>query len=109
MLVDGAFLERARAASADDPLYTRGLVSHPGKEHVARDRVEDCAFELGDGSTTEDRAMEGELFVDGSAYKSIFDDLSTAGWSVVALNEAGGLDKALYGPVWPQLPQESSW
>ena len=98
------FVARALAAGPGSLMYERGLLTHPGwpppTEEVA------TAF-LVDGEQAElPGSMEGDLFVDGACYPHVVPDLARAGWAVVQHNPAGPR-RAIYGRVWPPLPQTS--
>jgi len=106
-IVDELFLERARAAGPMHPLFSRGLVPHPPLDRELPQPEDSCWCELGDGTATTDRSMQGELFVDGSCSPDIFDDVTVASWAVATLNPSWGLEKAAFGRLWEEFPQSS--
>ena len=101
--------QRAREAARDDPLFTRGLLAHPGDLFTARPAADNSlmVFESMEGLTFEETAFGGELFIDGSASRPALPELTRAACAVVGLWPDNSVRFRLLFPVWRQLPQTS--
>jgi hypothetical protein len=60
-----------------------------------------------DPGQTPSGALQGQLYTDGSCFKSECGPYKSVGWAVVKLDEACEVYAALWGPVGRNLPQSS--
>ena len=101
------FLETARRAKEDDPLYCKGFFPHPADvfPRPALDAATWCEGPGGqqiDGKTT---YFQGSLFADGSCTRHAVAEFSRAAFAIVEVDTEGAPANNFLGVVSPPLPQ----
>ena len=110
---------RERVVTQEEMQKIKDYVREPGSPFFAglqeafRGRVrfiegtgaEEGRFWCRDPDKTPWEALQGQLYTDGSCFKTGCRQYNVAGWAVVKLDEQGEVYAALWGPVGRNLPQ----
>eukprot|EP00959_Pyramimonas_sp_CCMP1952_P375927 7873826-Pyramimonas_sp.AAC.1 len=63
-------------------LLTRGIFPHPGDYWPRPDKEGKICWQCGEGVTTEEGVVMGELFLDGSCTRCAVPELNRAAWGL---------------------------
>ena len=91
-------------SDVDKVLYTMGLFPHPGDFFPGPTEM-DPVYCHKDDPSKDDFSVSGNIFMDGSCFRSVVKELSRAGWSYVSVSDSGQELGHVYAPLASPLPQ----
>ena len=88
-------------------LFTRGIFEHPGDVFPRPASEAQSCLEVvwPQDPERQDRSFRGDVFIDGSCFKSVVPELSRSGLAYVVFGEDQEILCHGSAPLWPPLPQ----